>query len=1623
MGSSKKVTVGYKYGMAQHQILLRGPVDKVTELIADNKIAWAGESSGGKITVNAKALFGGDDGEGGIVGEIELMMGGPTQIKSSLLQYFLGEKIPAYRGFVSAIFGSVSNGKYDSFYFGNSPYLKDIAWRCQRVFVRDADAKPQWYPSTAAISAKANDFDKYYRAEFEEMVESSTWVADLDLGGQVTFGTGYINDSVTMGFDQPKGKTGHIYWKYTFSPLPIETYLKLTIHFDDGGGVSSTGGLDIIDTDEMAPDVGYSTSRWYVLRVPKDTYISDTLTILVTDQEPEGTSSAHGAKVKLENYTLDDVTDMNPAHIIREVVTSEDYGFKFAGYDIDEENFVEVANRLYNEGMGLSFEWFPLAMPADEFIAEICRHIDASVYLNQEGLIRIKLIRDDYNADQIPVVDDSIILDIENISVTPEHELKNVVIAAYSDPKTDKPSSVQVSNAALVQKQGRVIPETINYFGFHSVSAVTRRAQNDLRALSNSLFSCVLVVNRIPEGLNIGDVFRLYKPALKQFNTVMRIADIDWGDGRRNEIRMTITEDVYSLPDARAVVPSTGWVDPREPASRVINRVVFELPYFELVQQQGQAAVDALLADNPDIGFFGAAAERRSSNAINAEMYVNEGALIGGQYKEAGYMDFSPATYTIEAIDAMTNTVVLAELPDDDVTNQIAQLGDELIVITDINESTLTATITRGVLDSMPSAHPAMSNIIFWGNEVGVSQTEYVSGETLAVSILPITSTGQLPLEEAGYDQIEMHSRAIRPFAPGQVKINNEYWPEELNGQISLSWSTRNRIQQTGGVHLGFYDNGVAPESGTTVTVKFFTEYGATPLHTQSGIESLVSEPWVTPGAGRYRVEAYTVRDGYESFSKFTHVFFTAGATLWTPELITPAIWINEECTLTEDAGAAIEVIDRSQNAFVFSQSAESMRPLVISNELNGNRVLRFDGSDDSLLGPSASSTVLSGATAAWCIMAIKSSSANASYRYPFAITAATDNNAQFLAVTSSTVGGTYVNRPGVGGRNYVSDGYSEMISAASVGTNWAMTMHRIKYTTKTGTVNVNGYPAESSVLSNMTAGTKPTGPLRPPRIGGDQSNRFSGDIAEVVFGTQDLSQGDVDRLFGYLAHRWGLTIRLPDNHPFKTVPPYDTTPEIKADFNALPICFGFLAAQNSGSIGVVQGPIHSTQYGMLLTPSPTLGTGTGLQVVGSSSSILIRLDGVTISAASSGVLSARIIDHKGQPVFGPFALINQSGYWKAERTGLPAQLLTSGEVYYVSIAEQQVEYTTYGARPVPLAFDGTRFLFSVSVISDGNQYRAIAWAEPGDTELTLNPTSSVPGGITGGHDSSVVNGSSITLNNGSWFYQMPLADLYNSVVSDWESNGYGTYPVADVGGSFSFTNLAYSGDEVFTFDKDNHGIVFSAANGIDFSEPSTIKTTGMRSRVCRYINGLYVVGGLIYNRVGGQVDLMTSPDLLTFTARGYGLDVIGSDPSGAAAGTTIDLIGFNGGMIAIVLMYAGADYGYNILQSTDNGATWAKKNPTGWSSSDVYQSFVVYGTDLIILGKGKTARTADLATWTTTSLPDVDVTLLTPIVGGSTIACMGRKTVPAPDNPSMLYIRNTAWISTDGTTFTQLAE
>lgn len=142
-GGKRCQTTGYWYRMGIHFGVCLGPVDALRAIRIGERDAWAGNQTGnGTISINQPTLFGGEEREGGVSGDLDVMMGGAMQTANAYLATRQGTPQPAYRGILSAVF---KGGRVAA----NNPYIKPWAFLVRRTLAGWSTAV--WYPAKAEI--------------------------------------------------------------------------------------------------------------------------------------------------------------------------------------------------------------------------------------------------------------------------------------------------------------------------------------------------------------------------------------------------------------------------------------------------------------------------------------------------------------------------------------------------------------------------------------------------------------------------------------------------------------------------------------------------------------------------------------------------------------------------------------------------------------------------------------------------------------------------------------------------------------------------------------------------------------------------------------------------------------------------------------------------------------------------------------------------------------------------------------------------------------------------------------------------------------------------------------------------------------------------------------------------------------------------------------------------------------------------------------------------------------------------------------------------------------------------------------------------------------------------------
>lgn len=274
----------------------------------------------------------------------------------------------------------------------------------------------------------------------------------------------------------------------------------------------------------------------------------------------------------------------------------------------------------------------------------------------------------------------------------------------------------------------------------------------------------------------------------------------------------------------------------------------------------------------------------------------------------------------------------------------------------------------------------------------------------------------------------------------------------------------------------------------------------------------------------------------------------------WTPAELVLGQWLNDESPVT-DAGGGVcsQWNDISGNGRHFSQADIAKRPAISISGLNGRRIISFDGGD-----------ILSAPGAVGLFRAVSAGYLFGVYRLGVTDAVPTQRGFYWFSrgggtssrmVLGASNSVATANTPYFGGRRLDSDAFSGSESSTPRAEQWVMALGVCNYADREIDLYVNG-ELDSSVTGAWTAGgnTSDTN-SNGVTLGGilSEASYFPGSIAEVFAGVGVPAEADIDRVFGYAAHRWGLAALLPMGHPYKDAPPEQPAPAVEALWVGVP--------------------------------------------------------------------------------------------------------------------------------------------------------------------------------------------------------------------------------------------------------------------------------------------------------------------------------------------------------------------------------------------------------------------------------------------------------------------------------------
>ncbi|QEO58335.1 hypothetical protein [Francisella marina] len=506
---------------------------------------------------------------------------------------------------------------------------------------------------------------------------------------------------------------------------------------------------------------------------------------------------------------------MNPVHIIYELLTQEWSPVRAQWYNINQSNFMDVADRLYSEGIGLSYV---ITQPKNvqEFIDEICEQAD--IYLSfdeytQQYNLTLLRYTNPTGAFEISDTNGYLIEFIESSQSEAGEAVTQVDIEYTNYDRNDNKDIISVFDGGMFAELGRHNITKISYLGVTNANIAYSLGDRELRKLNSAPETITIKATIHADVLNAGDLVIFSFDQLGYVNRGFRVVSKQKrGFIRAKYVTLKLISDLW-LDVAtidQTVDPVPVPEKPTDLPARVDN-----ILYYQMATLIGDA--NARAKDGTEVAFI-----HQIINSNNSPVYrldVNDVTLPASYTAGAGFLIDSAISKTDTVIsysDVYNNSRVKA--------NKYAFINDEVIYIQSIDYNNNQITIQRGLLDTYPQEHNAGSYLFATQGNYSVNESYYINDD-LDVKLLPIKNGFQLDPADATKNDLILSSRYYKPYPPKNIKINSlDVLTENIEVILVdavITLASRNRITETGSLFLDYYDGSTAIEEDTENKVVF----------------------------------------------------------------------------------------------------------------------------------------------------------------------------------------------------------------------------------------------------------------------------------------------------------------------------------------------------------------------------------------------------------------------------------------------------------------------------------------------------------------------------------------------------------------------------------------------------------------------------------------------------------------------------------------------------------------------------------------------------------------------------------------------------------------------------------
>jgi hypothetical protein len=271
-----------------------------------------------------------------------------------------------------------------------------------------------------------------------------------------------------------------------------------------------------------------------------------------------GSSSIPQIGVEISTYPAATVSnpkvgeECNPGHVIYDLISGFHAGYGTLGKlgvtsaVLDDASFLAAIATLLDEEHGYS--GVITGRSVDDVLMEILRQIDGVLYQEQgDGLIKLKLIRADYDPRTIPQINVSNCEGLISFAAAGWTAVVNKVRVVFTDRANNyQNGSASAHNQAnAVGQDGEVNEIILNFPGVCTQELADFIAGRELAARSRPLAKFTAIVDRTFYRVAPGDAVSVSWPDANISNMVFRVGRVGQGTADSNMVQLDLIEDYF----------------------------------------------------------------------------------------------------------------------------------------------------------------------------------------------------------------------------------------------------------------------------------------------------------------------------------------------------------------------------------------------------------------------------------------------------------------------------------------------------------------------------------------------------------------------------------------------------------------------------------------------------------------------------------------------------------------------------------------------------------------------------------------------------------------------------------------------------------------------------------------------------------------------------------------------------------------------------------------------------------------------------------------------------------------------------------------------------------------------